>query len=118
MQTLKTFKATVKLEGGALQDVTVHADTWGNARNMLEAQYGKGSVLGVNDVRHSDLSADRGPATGKSTELSFGDYLAGSAGIAAFIVASKALGLDWKWSLGIAVTIWAIAFSVLGSRQR
>ena len=103
MQTLKTFKGTEILEHGVAQDVIVQANSGLNAQLTLEAQFGKGKVLGVSEVRQNDLSADRGPATGKSADLSFGDYLAGSAGIAAFIVASYKFSLDWKWSLGIAV---------------
>ena len=41
----KTFKAKIKLKSGH-QDVTVVADNFLKAKDMLEAQYGKGSVLG------------------------------------------------------------------------
>ena len=41
----KTYEATIKLQGGSLQKVRVDADSTFNARKMLEAQYGKGSVV-------------------------------------------------------------------------
>ena len=44
---IKTFKAIVKLSGGSQQKVTVQADDSSKAKKMLEAQYGKGSVLGI-----------------------------------------------------------------------
>ena len=40
----KTFKAKIRLKGGAVQDVAVDADSYFNAKAMLEAQYGKGSI--------------------------------------------------------------------------
>ena len=40
----KTFKAKVKLASG-VQEVTVQADDFAKAKEMLEAQYGKGSVV-------------------------------------------------------------------------
>jgi len=42
----KTFKARVKL-GSGQQEVTVEADSPVKAREMLEAQYGKGSLTGT-----------------------------------------------------------------------
>jgi hypothetical protein len=41
----KTFKAKIKLKTGFLQDVTVQADNFMNAKAMLESQYGVGSVI-------------------------------------------------------------------------
>lgn len=41
----KTYKAKVKLPNGSAQDVTVQADSQSNAKSMLEAQYGKGSII-------------------------------------------------------------------------
>jgi hypothetical protein len=41
----RTYKARVKLPNGSSQNVTVQADSASNAKSMLEAQYGKGSVL-------------------------------------------------------------------------
>lgn len=41
----QTFTAKIRLPNGALQDVTVQADTIFNAKAMLEAQYGKGSIF-------------------------------------------------------------------------
>jgi hypothetical protein len=40
----ETWKVKVRLESGALQEVTVRADSYLNARQMIEAQYGKGSI--------------------------------------------------------------------------
>ena len=42
--TLKRFRARVKLPVGT-QEVCVEADGLYNAKQMLEAQYGRGSVL-------------------------------------------------------------------------
>jgi hypothetical protein len=41
----RTFKATVKLPNGLHQEVFVQADSQSNAKAMLEAQYGRGSIL-------------------------------------------------------------------------
>jgi hypothetical protein len=40
-----TFKATIRLKNGAVQEITVQADTYFNAKAMIEAQYGKGSIF-------------------------------------------------------------------------
>jgi len=40
----KTFKAKIKLKSG-IQEVTVQADSYFKAKEMLEAQYGKGSIF-------------------------------------------------------------------------
>ena len=42
---MKTYEATVRLANGNSQKVTVQADSHVNAKAMIEAQYGKGSVL-------------------------------------------------------------------------
>jgi hypothetical protein len=48
----RTWKAKVKLPNGAWQEVTVQADSFFNAKAMLESQYGKGSVVsGPTEVR-------------------------------------------------------------------
>jgi hypothetical protein len=41
----KKYQAKIKLPNGSVQNVTVEADTNINAKAMLEAQYGKGSVI-------------------------------------------------------------------------
>lgn len=41
----RTFKATVRLPNGLHQEVFIQADSQSNARAMLEAQYGRGSIL-------------------------------------------------------------------------
>lgn len=41
----KLFKAKIKLKSGSLQDVTVQADHYFNAKEMLESQYGKGCIF-------------------------------------------------------------------------
>jgi hypothetical protein len=41
----KTFKAKIKLTNGSVQEVKVQADSFFNAKAMLEAQYGKGSIF-------------------------------------------------------------------------
>ncbi len=41
----KRYKARVRLSNGSSQEVYVNADGYFNAKAMLEAQYGKGSVI-------------------------------------------------------------------------
>jgi hypothetical protein len=43
----KTYTANVKLPKLGLQKMTVQADSQIKAKTMLEAQYGKGSVLEI-----------------------------------------------------------------------
>ena len=38
------WKARVKLPNGASQEVVVEADSYFNAKAMIEAQYGKGCI--------------------------------------------------------------------------
>ena len=46
-----TWKATIRLSNGNQQEVRVMADSQANARAMVEAQYGRGSILfGVHKV--------------------------------------------------------------------
>ena len=46
-----TWKATIRLPNGNQQEVQVQADSQINAKQMIEAQYGRGSILfGVNKV--------------------------------------------------------------------
>jgi hypothetical protein len=40
-----TWKATIRLPNGNQQEVRVMADSQINARQMIEAQYGRGSIL-------------------------------------------------------------------------
>jgi hypothetical protein len=40
-----TWKAVIRLKNGNQQEVRVMADSQLNARLMIEAQYGRGSVL-------------------------------------------------------------------------
>jgi hypothetical protein len=40
-----TYKARIRLSNGTHQEVRVQADSPGNAKAMLEAQYGKGNVV-------------------------------------------------------------------------
>lgn len=42
-----TYTGNVKLSNGSIQKVTIEADTEGNARKLLEAQYGKANVSNV-----------------------------------------------------------------------
>ena len=42
----KTYEGTIRLPNGNSQKVTVQADSPANARAMLEAQYGKGVLVG------------------------------------------------------------------------
>lgn len=46
----KTFKAQVRLESNALQEVRIDATNWNNARQLLEMQYGKGNVMNVTQI--------------------------------------------------------------------
>jgi hypothetical protein len=45
LMSTRTFKATVRLPNGLHQEVFIEADSQSNARAMLEAQYGRGSIL-------------------------------------------------------------------------
>jgi hypothetical protein len=46
-----TWKATIRLPNGNQQEVRVMADSQINARQMIEAQYGRGRILfGVHKV--------------------------------------------------------------------
>jgi hypothetical protein len=46
-----TWKATIRLPNGNQQEVRVMADSQINARQMIEAQYGRGSILfGVHKI--------------------------------------------------------------------
>jgi hypothetical protein len=48
----KTYKATIRLQGAGLQEVTVQANDYFKAKAMLETQYGKGSLFnGPTEVR-------------------------------------------------------------------
>jgi hypothetical protein len=40
-----TYKAKVKLSNGSIQEVTVQADSYFNAKAMIEAQYGRGRIF-------------------------------------------------------------------------
>ena len=42
-----TWKATIRLPNGNQQEVRVQADSQINAQAMIEAQYGRGSILFV-----------------------------------------------------------------------
>jgi hypothetical protein len=42
---IKTWNAKIKLPNGLYQEVTVRADSYANAKTMLENQYGKGCVM-------------------------------------------------------------------------
>jgi hypothetical protein len=41
-----TYKARIRLSTGNHQEVRVQADSLSNAKALLEAQYGKGSIVG------------------------------------------------------------------------
>lgn len=41
----KTYKARIRLSSGGGQNITVDADSAYNAKQMIEAQYGKGCIL-------------------------------------------------------------------------
>ena len=41
---MHTYKARVKLSNGMIQEIRVQAENSNNARAMIEAQYGKGSI--------------------------------------------------------------------------
>jgi hypothetical protein len=44
---MKEWKARIKLPNGSQQVIYVQADNQSNAKQMIEAQYGKGSIIGV-----------------------------------------------------------------------
>ena len=43
--TTNTYQATVRLSNSSHQKIRVQADSQVNARAMIEAQYGKGSIV-------------------------------------------------------------------------
>jgi hypothetical protein len=46
-----TWKATIRLPNGNQQEVRIMADSQQNAREMVESQYGRGSIIfGVHKV--------------------------------------------------------------------
>ena len=47
---MKTFKAKVKMPIGNLVDVQIQASDYSSAMQLLEAQYGAGNVIGVEEV--------------------------------------------------------------------
>jgi len=117
MQT-NTFRGTVQLDGVGIVDVTVQAANWAIARAMLEAQYGKGRVLGVGEVREeipSPVVRELAVAQ-RSERWSFGETLAFALGIAAFFLLN-ALGVEWKWAVGIAAAVWLGPSLVQGFRS-
>jgi hypothetical protein len=42
-----TCEATIKLQNGGLEKVTISATNWNHARQLLEAQYGAGRVMNL-----------------------------------------------------------------------
>jgi len=44
---MRQWKARIKLANGNQQVIHVHADSQLNAKYMIEAQFGKGSIIGV-----------------------------------------------------------------------
>ncbi len=42
---LRAFEATIRLSNGNNQKVTVQAESPQNAKAMIEAQYGRGSII-------------------------------------------------------------------------
>jgi hypothetical protein len=43
----KRWKARIRLSNGSSQEVVIEADNYFNAKAMLEAQYGAGSVISL-----------------------------------------------------------------------
>ena len=43
--SLKKYKAKVKLANNSVQEIVVQADTYFNAKAMIESQYGKGKIF-------------------------------------------------------------------------
>jgi hypothetical protein len=112
----KMFKATIQLDLG-YQEVTVQAHDSLMAQAMLEAQYGKGSVMGIpSEVREERSFVEKAVPVGKSVQWSWGQWLAFARGIAAFYLLNS-LGMGWKWSLGIAVAVWLGPAVVQGIRS-
>jgi hypothetical protein len=44
---MNTFEAKVKMSGGGYQKVTIQADNWSHAKQLLAAQYGAVNVYDV-----------------------------------------------------------------------
>ena len=42
---MPTWRARIRLTGGNQQEVTVEADTQVNAKRMIQAMYGQGSII-------------------------------------------------------------------------
>jgi len=113
----KTFTATVKLPSGYLQDdVTVKAHDAIVAVELVEAQYGKGAVIGgAREVRKQPPP----PVVSEfpAVSWSWGEWLAFVLGVAVFFVLYK-LGLDWKWIWGISLVVWLGPSALKGLRGK
>ena len=48
---MNTWEATFKTLTGGLARVRINADNSNHARQMLEAQYGRGNIINVHQVR-------------------------------------------------------------------
>jgi hypothetical protein len=107
---MPAWQAQIRLgpPAGGWQDVTVQADDMFRAIAMLEAQYGKGSIVaGLRQVSTGIPSAEPQPSTPStpSTASSRRDSIALFLGIAVlgFLLW---LNVPWQWAAGIAVPIW------------
>lgn len=102
----QTFKAQIKLPNDHIQEVAIQANDWWRALAMLEAQYGKGCVLG----RLPDVSQTTPVEVGSRAirRSSFRDSIALVLGIAAFIVLIRQ-DVHWHYGLPIAIGVWLLA---------
>jgi len=44
---MNVYEATIRLPGGGLEKVQVRASSWSNAKQLVEMQYGAGSVMNL-----------------------------------------------------------------------
>ena len=122
--TAYTYKGFVRLSDGQWQEVTVQADNSFNATAMLEAQYGKGSVVGGAPIlvpTSNPKAASRfGPQESVGVvpaRSSFRDTVFGLlilcllAGIYFLLVW---IGMPWKWALGLILAL-IVGLSIMSS---
>jgi hypothetical protein len=100
----KTFKARIRLETGAMPEVSVQASNWALATEMLEAQYGKGSVLGVSELQGMESASSQ--SSSSSGDISdFKVLLSLMIGGGVFYLMNK-FGVPIEWTAPISIAAW------------
>ena len=113
---MPTFKGRVKLESGAMPEVSVQASNWAFATEMLEAQYGKGSVLGVSEAREMASSQAAPEDEFGAPKWSLYEYVISAFSVGIYY-SLHSFGVDWKWAVPIAVVIW-LGFIIPSPRKK